>query len=103
MPDLLTEITHAAKAYYAQGPALGITPTDFHDWASTLALARWAHVRAQGFAAAKAGPKFLRYCLEWRGYDVWIFMAGRLSVAAFTLWATNGEFNGDLPPHGIGR
>ena len=40
MPDLLTEITHAAKAYYAQGPALGITPTDFHDWASTLAPAR---------------------------------------------------------------
>ena len=30
-------------------------------------------------------------------------MAGRLSVAAFTLWATNGECNGDLPPHGIGR
>ena len=34
---------------------------------------------------------------------MWSFMAGRLSVAAFTLWATNGEFNGDLPPHGIGR
>ena len=101
MPDLLTEITHAAKAYYAQGPALGITPTDFHDWASTLAPARRA--RAPGFAAAKARPEFLRYCLEWRGYDMWSFMAGRLSVAAFTRWATNEEFNGDLPPHGIGR
>ena len=78
-------------------------PTDFHDWASTLASAWQAHVRAQGFAAAKAEPEFLRYCLEWRGHDVWSFMAGRLSVAAFTLWVTNGEFNGDLPPHGIGR
>ena len=65
MPDLLTESTHAAKAYYAQGPALGITPTNFHDRASTLAPAWQAHVRAQGFAAAKAELEFLRYCLEW--------------------------------------
>lgn len=31
MPDLLTEITQAAKAYYAQANAFPLTATDFYD------------------------------------------------------------------------
>lgn len=103
MPDLLTEITRAAKAYYAQAPALGLTQTDFLDWVATLPLNRQATVRRHGFAAAQAEPAFLRYYLEWRGYDMWGFMAARLSLAAFALWEANGQFNGDLPPNGIAR
>lgn len=103
MPDLLTEITRAAKAYYAQAPALGPTAADFHDWTTLLAPVRQAENRARGFAAALADPEFLRYCLEWRGYDMWGFMAAQLSVAAFAVWAANGQFNGNLPSHGIGR
>ena len=34
---------------------------------------------------------------------MWSFMAARLSVKAFTLWTTNDEFNGDLPPNAISR
>ena len=31
MPNLLTEITNAAKAYYAQAGAFQFTATDFYD------------------------------------------------------------------------
>ena len=103
MPDLLTEITLTAKAYYAQASALKITATDFSEWVASLPSVRQAEARTHGFAIAQAKPAFLRYCLECRGYDMWGFMAARLSVAAFTLWTANGEFNGDLPPQGIAR
>ena len=103
MPDLLTEITRAAKAYYAQAPAMGLTSNDFNDWVASLAPVRQEPARRCGFAAAQAAPAFLRYCLEWRGHDMWGFMAARLSVGAFELWAAHGQFNGDLPPQGIAR
>ena len=103
MPDLLTEITDAAKAYYAQACAFPLTATDFYDWLADLSATRRAAVLAHGFTASQAEPDFLRFCLEWRGYDMRAFMAGRLSVAAFELWVVNGEFNGDLPLHAVGR
>ena len=103
MPDLLAEITAAARAYYAQAAAFPLTATDFYDWLAGLPPARWAGVLARGFAASQAEPDFLRFCLEWRGLDMWSFMAARLSVAAFELWVANGEFNGDLPPHAVSR
>ena len=103
MPDLLTEITDAAKAYYAQARAFTLTTTDFYDWLAELPVTRRAGIVAHGFTASRAEPDFLRYCLEWRGYDMRAFMAGRLSVEAFALWVNNGEFNGDLPPHAVGR
>ena len=31
MPDLLSEITQTAKAYYAQASAVPLTATDFYD------------------------------------------------------------------------
>ena len=103
MPDLLAEITQAAKAYYAQAAAFPLTATDFYDWLESLPPAQRATVLAQGFAASQAEPNFLRFCLEWRGYSRREFMASRLSVAAFSLWIANGEFNGDLPMHGVVR
>ncbi len=103
MPDLLAEITTTAKTYYAQANDFSLNATDFCDWHAALSPARRAAVVAQGFAASQAEPEFLRFCLEWRGYDMRTFMATRLSAAAFELWSANGEFNGDLPPHGIGR
>ena len=103
MPDLLTEITHAAKVYYAQTGAFTLTATDFFDWLASLPPARRAAVQAHGFTASQAEPAFLRYCLEGRGYTMRHFMAEQLSPAAFALWATHGEFNGDLPAHAVGR
>lgn len=103
MPDLLSEITHAARAYYAQANTFPLTATDFHDWLATLPAARRADATARGFAAGQAEPAFLRFCLEWRGYDMWSFMAARLSVEAFALWVANGEFNGDLPANSVSR
>ena len=103
MPDLLAEITQAAKAYYKQAASFTITATDFYDWLDALPPARRTDVLARGFAASQAEPEFLRFCLEWRGYNCREFMASQLSIAAFDLWTSNGEFNGDLPPHGIGR
>ncbi|AMJ67779.1 hypothetical protein [Hymenobacter sp. PAMC 26628] len=103
MPDLLSEITRAAKAYFAQASSLPLNAIDFNDWLATLPVARRAEVTARGFAASQAEPDFLRFCLEWRGHDMWGFMAGRLSIAAFELWEANGQFNGDLPPHAVGR
>ena len=103
MPDLLTEITDAAKAYYAQACTFTLTATDFYDWMAGLPAARRAQVHTHGFTPHQNEPDLLRYCLEWRGYDMRAFMAGRLSVEAFALWVNNGEFNGDLPPHAVGR
>lgn len=103
MPDLLAEITQAAKAYYAQAAAFPLTATDFYEWLESLPLARRTTVLAQGFTASQAEPHFLRFCLEWRGYGYREFMVGQLSTEAFALWIDNGEFNGDLSPHGIAR
>lgn len=103
MPDLLTEITKAAKAYYAQAQTFTLTATDFYEWMAELPPARRAEVRARGFVASHAEPDFLRHCLEWRGYAMREFMAGQLSVDAFALWMTNGQFNGDLPPNAVCR
>ncbi len=103
MPDLLSEITAAARAYYAQANQVPLTATDFLAWLDELPARRRAEVLKRGFVASRAAPQFLRYCLEWRGYAMREFMAARLSVAAYELWAAHGEFNGDLPPHGIAR
>ena len=103
MSDLLTEITDAAKAYYRQAHTFTLTATDFLDWMAELPAARRAEVLAHGFAASRAIPDFLRYCLEWRGYDMRAFMVGQLSDDAFALWIANGEFNGDLPPDAVCR
>lgn len=103
MPDLLAEITRAAKEYYRQANALPLTATDFYDWLASLPAARKAEVMAHGFSACRAEPDFLRFCLEWRGHDMYSFMAGQLSVDAFTLWEASGGFDGDLPYHGISR
>ncbi|MDO7852585.1 hypothetical protein [Hymenobacter convexus] len=103
MPDLLTEITNAAKAYYAQAGSFTLTATDFYDWMAELPVTRQAEVSARGFGASHAEPDFLRRCLEWRGYSMREFMAGRLSADAFALWMSNGQFNGDLPPHAVCR
>ena len=101
MPDLLAEITDAARAYYAQAQAGQLTATDFYAWLDELPVTRRAEVVARGLAASRAEPDLLRYSLEWRGNSMREFMAHRLSVAAFELWQAHGEFNGDLPPHGI--
>ncbi|MDJ0367000.1 hypothetical protein QMK33_17765 [Hymenobacter sp. H14-R3] len=103
MSDLLTEITHAAKAYYAQTSNFPLTATDFYDWLGALPPARQADVLARGFATSQAEPDFLRYCLEGRGYAMRPFLAERLSVAAYELWAAHGEFNGDLPVRAVQR
>ncbi len=103
MPDLLAEITHAARAYYAQTSNFPLTATDFYDWLASLPTARRAAVAAHGFSTSQAEPDFLRYCLECRGYAMRPFMAELLSVAAYALWAAHGEFNGDLPAHAVQR
>lgn len=103
MPDLLAEITAAARVYYAQVNELDLTATDLYAWLDELPVVRRAEVMARGLAASRAEPDFLRFCLECRGYAMREFMAQYLSVAAFELWEAHGEFNGDLPPHGIAR
>ena len=103
MPDLLSEITQAAKAYYAQASALPLTANDFYEWLVSLPVARHAEVTARGFAADQAEPDYLRYCLEFRGHSMWSFMAHQLTVPAFELWTTHNQFNGGLPAHGVGR
>ena len=103
MPDLLAEITTAARAYYAQLKAVDLTANDLQAWLDELPVARRADVLARGLAASRAEPAFLRFSLEWRGNGMREFMAQYLSVAAFELWEAHGEFNGDLPPHGIAR
>jgi hypothetical protein len=103
MSDLLHEITKGAQAYYAQTSDFPLTAIDFYDWLGALPAARQADVLARGFITSQAEPDFLRYCLECRGYAMRSFMAERLSVAAYALWAAHGEFNGDLPVHAIRR
>lgn len=103
MPDLLAEITRAARAYYAQVNELPLTATDFYAWLDDLPAPRRAEVLARGFVASRAEPGLLRYCLEWRGYGMREFMAQQLSAAAFELWEAYGEFDGDLPPHSVAR
>lgn len=103
MSDLLAEITAAAKAYYAQTIDFPLTATDFYDWLDALPAARRANVLARGFLTSQAEPDFLRWCLELRGYSMRAFMAEQLSVAAYELWATHQQFNGDLPVHSLAR
>lgn len=103
MPDLLAQITDAARDYYAQAYRLHLTPTDFYSWLDELPTTLRAEMLAKGFVASLAEPRFLRTCLEWRGYSMRAFMAERLSVAAYELWQRHGEFNGDLPPNAIAR
>ena len=103
MSDLLTEITVAAKAYYAQTSDFPLTATDFYDWLGSLPAARQVDVQQRGFVTSQAEPDFLRWCLEQRGYAMRAFMADRLSVAAYDLWATHQQFNGDLPVHSLAR
>ena len=62
---------------------MGLTSNDFNDWRTSLASARREEACQGGFAAAPAAPVFLRYGLEWRGYDMWSFMAAQLSLGAF--------------------
>lgn len=89
--DLLTEINRATRAYCAQARALTLTATDFYDWLASLPPARRAEIQQRGFRASQAETEFLRYCLEWRGIDLWSFMAANLSLPAFNLWATTGQ------------
>lgn len=103
MPDLLAEITAAAKAYYAQTSDFLLTATDFLDWMNSLPAARRADVLARGFITSQAEPDFLRWCLELRGYSMRAFMADKLSLAAYHIWFTHSQFNGDLPVHAISR
>ena len=97
MSDLLTEITTAAKAYYAQTSDFPLTATDFLDWMDSLPAARRADVLARGFTTSQAEPDFLRWCLELRGYSMRAFMAERLSVEAYHSWLTHSQLHGDLP------
>jgi hypothetical protein len=46
-------------------------------------------------------PRFLRYCLENRGYAIRPLMAKRLLAAAVALWQQPGKFHGDLPAHSM--
>jgi hypothetical protein len=97
MPDLLAEITHAARAYYQQLQQISCTETDFRDWLQALPMAEGEEMAASGFAIACTRRAFQRHCLEWRGYSMREFMRAHLPVAAFDLWEAHREFNGDLP------
>lgn len=103
MSDLLAEITTAAKAYYAQTIDFPLTAIDFFDWLDSLPPAHRADVLARGFLTSQGEPGFLRWCLEQRGYSMRTFMAEQLSVAAYAVWATHQQFNGDLPVHSLAR
>ena len=103
MPDLLTEITLASKAYYAQANYFELTVTDLYDWLATLPATRRTRVLSEGFATSRAEPDFLRYCLELRGYSMRSFLAEMLSMPAYALWAAHGEQASDLPPQGLAR
>ncbi len=97
MPDQLTEITRAARGYYAQAARVPITATDFFDWLKQLSPAGRAEFEAQGLAFAQTERAFLRFVLELRGISMLEYMMEHLSVPAFELWAAHAEFNGDLP------
>jgi hypothetical protein len=89
--DLRTEINDAIRAYCAQARALTLTATDFYDWLASLPPAQQAAVRRRGLRASRTEPEFLRFCLEWRGMDLWSFMAAHLSLPAFELWTATGQ------------
>ncbi|HEX8428166.1 hypothetical protein [Hymenobacter sp.] len=97
MPDLLTEITHAARAYYGQWHLITATETDFRDWLQELPPAEHLRLANSGFAVACTQRAFQRFCLEWRGYPMRDFMGETLSVDAYMLWQKVQEFNGELP------
>ncbi|ALW83788.1 hypothetical protein AUC43_00910 [Hymenobacter sedentarius] len=97
MTELAAEIHRAIQAYCAQARALPLTATDFYDWLAALPPDRRAEVKAQGMRASKAEPEFLSFCLEWRGYTLWNFMAGHLSLEAFDHWVASGQSAGKLP------
>jgi len=97
MPDQLTEITHAARGYYAQAACVRITATDFSDWLQQLNPTERAEFQAKGFVVAQAERDFLRFALELRGLSMREYMMEHLSLPAFELWITHAEFNGDLP------
>ena len=97
MPDQLTEITQAARRYYAQTARIPITATDFFDWLKQLNPAERADFQARGFAVAQTECSFLRFALELRGISMREYMMKHLSILAFELWMNHAEFNGDLP------
>ena len=97
MPDLLAEITHAARAYYQQLQQINCTETDFRDWLQTLPSAEREQMTASGFPIGCTRRAFQRYCLEWRGYSMREFMRAHLPMAAFNLWEVHNDFNDDLP------
>ena len=99
MPDLLTEITQAARAYYRQTAHIQLTATDFLDWLAQLNPADRANLTTRGFAGAQTELAFLRYCLEARAYSMRAHMMHHLSAAAYALWTQHAGFNGDLPDH----
>jgi hypothetical protein len=103
MSDLLSEITTATQAYYAQTSDFPLTATDFYDWLASLPATRRADVMARGFTTTQSEPDFLRWCLELRGYSMRAFMAERLAVAAYEVWVTHCQRNGDLLTHANGR
>ena len=96
MPDLLTEITRAARRYYAQAADVQLTATDFFDWLGQLIPAAAAVFQVKGFALAQHEWAFMRFALEARGLSMREWMMRELPVAAYQLWEANGEFNGDL-------
>lgn len=99
MPDLLSEITQAARAYYRQTTHIQLTATDFLEWVAQLGPTAQADLLARGFARGQTELAFLRYCLEVRAYPMRAHMLEHLSCAAFELWQANAQFNGDLPDH----
>ncbi len=96
VPDLLTEITRAARRYYAQAADVQLTAADFFDWLARLNPAEAAVFQAKGFALAQHEWAFMRFALEARGLSMREWMLRELPVEAYELWAANGEFNGDL-------
>ena len=100
MPDLLREITQAARAYYDQWQYITPTDTDLQDWRQGLPPMKQAQVSITTLAVACTLRNFQRFCLEWRGYSMRRFMSQQLSAEAFALWQQNQEFNGDLPADG---
>ncbi|MBF9144083.1 hypothetical protein [Hymenobacter properus] len=89
--ELLIEINDAIRAYCAQARSLTLTATDFYDWLASLPSGQRARVREGGLRGCRAEPEFLRFCLEWRGLDLWSFMAANLSLPAFDLWTATGQ------------
>lgn len=66
MPDLLAEITEAARTYYAQANHLGLTAIDFSVWLDELTVARQAEVLTRGLAASRARIPALLPGVAWQ-------------------------------------